>query len=77
MTGYSEAGGGKWPAFLLAAAVVAAGHNVRVTWPMGSAPKGDCLGCRGARDGAPPLGMLFRRGVLVKTHPRLLWKADI
>ena len=56
----------------LAAAAVAVGHNVRVTWPVGSAPKGDCLGCLGARDGAPPLGQLFRHGVLVKTHPRLL-----
>ena len=55
-----------------AVAAVAAGHNVRVTWPVGSAPKGDCLGCLGARDGAPPLGKLFRHGVLVKAHPRLL-----
>jgi len=59
-----------------AAAAVAAGHNVRVTWPVGSAPKGDCLGCLGARDGAPPLGKLFRHGVLVKTHPRLLWEGN-
>jgi len=57
-----------------AVAAVAAGHNVRVTWPVGSAPKGDCLGCLGARDGAPPLGKLFGHGVLVKTHPRLLWE---
>ena len=57
-----------------AVAAVAAGHNVRVTWPVGSAPKGDCLGCLGARDGAPPLGKLFGHGVLVKTHPRLMWE---
>src|SRR5262249_33725892 len=33
-------------------------------------------GCLGARDGAPPLGKLFRHGVLVKTHPRLLWEGN-
>ena len=71
MTEQPEAGGGKWSTFLLTAAAVAAGHNVRVTWPVGSAPRGDCLG---ARDGAPPLGKLFRHGVLVQAHPRLLWE---
>jgi hypothetical protein len=34
------------------------------------------LGCLGARDGAPPLGKLFRHGVLVKTYPRLLWEGN-
>ena len=32
------------------------------------------MGCRGRPRRAPPLGKLFRHGVLVKTHPRLLWE---
>jgi len=50
------------------------GHSdvgVRVTWPVGSAPKGCCLGCLDACAGSGA-GQLFRHGVLVKTHPRLL-----
>ena len=45
--------------------------DVRVTWPVGSAPKGYWLGCLDAcaDSGA---GQLFRHGVLVKTRPRLL-----
>ena len=49
--------------------------GVRLTWPVGSAPKGYWLGCLDAcaDSGA---GQLFRHGVLVKTHPRLLGKTD-
>ena len=47
---------------------------MRVNWPVGSAPKGDGLGCRGRPRRAPALGKLFRRGVLVKTRPRLVWE---
>ena len=49
--------------------------GVRLTWPVGSAPKGYCLGCLDAcaDSGA---GQQFRDGVLVKTHPRLLGKTD-
>ena len=47
--------------------------GVRVTWPVGPAPKGYCPGCLAAcaDSGA---GQLFRHGVLVKAHPRLLWE---
>ena len=41
---------------------------------MGSAPKGYCLGCLDADTPTPALGTLFRHGVLVKAHPRLLWE---
>jgi len=55
--------------------VVTLTWDVRVTWPVGSAPKGYCLGCLDAcaDSGA---GQQFRHGVLVKTHPRLLGKTD-
>ena len=45
--------------------------GVRLTWPVGSAPKGYCLGCLDAcaDSGA---GQQFRHGVLVKTRPRLM-----
>ena len=43
-----------------------------MTWPVGSAPKRGLLGLLGRPRRAPPLGKLFRHGVLVKTHPRLL-----
>jgi len=100
VTEWLEAGGGKWSAFVGAAAA-AAGHNsvrggglaihvrphggsgsapwstlasgVRVTWPVGSAPKGYCPGCLAARADSGA-GQLFRPGALVQARPRLLWE---
>ena len=43
--------------------------GVRVTWPVGSAPKGYCLGCLAARADSGA-GQLFRHGVLAKARPR-------
>jgi hypothetical protein len=40
---------------------------------LSSAPKGYSLGRLDARAGSGA-GQLFRHGVLVKTHPRLLWE---
>jgi hypothetical protein len=40
---------------------------------VGSAPKEYCLGWLDARADSGA-GKLFRHGVLVKTHPRLLWE---
>jgi hypothetical protein len=53
--------------------VVTLTSGVTVTWPVGSAPKGYCLGCLDARADSGA-GQLFCHGVLVKTHPRLLWE---
>ena len=49
---------------------------MRVSWPVGSAPNGGLPGLPGRPRRAPPLGKLFRHGVLVKTHPRLLWEGN-
>ena len=76
MTEELEAGGGKWSAFLLAAAAVVAGHNVRVAWPVGSAPKGDCLGCLDARGGLRRWAKVFRHGVLVRPTRACCGKTD-